>query len=398
MRRFSKATNSEMSLRRGMLWNYCYLNPRPHDSLNGSRRFISENGLKDLLEAKIDDESPLSHHPPQATTSRWRITHGHSLRRGVLLVRQRPAHHHGRHAPGGVPRGVGDGAGLRKPDQDQARLAERGPRRRDHPHLHRQLPQGTSTTTCTRTRRSPRRSSETHPRAERERKELAGIKNLARERAKKASLHNKKLRDCRVHFGTRHKRRGQHLFITEGDSASGSITKSRDVEDAGGLLAARQAAQLLRPAAQGGLRERGVQPAAGRAQHRGRHRGPALQQGRHRHRCRRRRHAHPPAAAHVLPAVLPRADPRRPPVHPADAALPRAQQEGDHLLLRRGGARAAIAKLGKQAEITRFKGLGEISPDEFKFMIGPDMRLDPVNLRVEKDVVEEEIIPEAVGQ
>ena len=67
--------------------------------------------------------------------------------------------------------------------------------------------------------------------AEKERKELSGIRKLAKERAKKASLHNKKLRDCRIHFGDlkESKRLDSTLFITEGDSASGSITKSRDV-------------------------------------------------------------------------------------------------------------------------------------------------------------------------
>ena len=66
--------------------------------------------------------------------------------------------------------------------------------------------------------------------AERERKELAGIKKLSRARAKKASLHNKKLRDCRVHYNTKKDRNLEaSIFITEGDSASGSITKSRDV-------------------------------------------------------------------------------------------------------------------------------------------------------------------------
>jgi topoisomerase-4 subunit B len=67
---------------------------------------------------------------------------------------------------------------------------------------------------------------------ERERKELSGIRKLARDRAKKASLHNKKLRDCRIHLSDPKKddaRRHSTLFITEGDSASGSITKSRDV-------------------------------------------------------------------------------------------------------------------------------------------------------------------------
>jgi topoisomerase-4 subunit B len=67
--------------------------------------------------------------------------------------------------------------------------------------------------------------------AERERKELSGIRKLARERAKKSNLHNKKLRDCRVHLNElkKDKRLESTIFITEGDSASGSITKSRDV-------------------------------------------------------------------------------------------------------------------------------------------------------------------------
>src|SRR5260221_12501977 len=68
--------------------------------------------------------------------------------------------------------------------------------------------------------------------SERERKEIAGIKKLANERAKKANLHNKKLRDCRFHFDDAKGEKGSEsvIFITEGDSASGSITKSRDVE------------------------------------------------------------------------------------------------------------------------------------------------------------------------
>lgn len=67
--------------------------------------------------------------------------------------------------------------------------------------------------------------------SERERKELSGIQKLARERAKKSNLHNKKLRDCRSHFNEAKDERREEttLFITEGDSASGSITKSRDV-------------------------------------------------------------------------------------------------------------------------------------------------------------------------
>ena len=67
--------------------------------------------------------------------------------------------------------------------------------------------------------------------SERERKELSGVKKIAKERARKAKVHNKKLRDCRAHLSSKHKRAKEStVFITEGDSASGSITKSRDVE------------------------------------------------------------------------------------------------------------------------------------------------------------------------
>ena len=78
---------------------------------------------------------------------------------------------------------------------------------------------------------------------ERERKELSGIRKLARERAKKASLHNRKLRDCRLHFNDPKKddrKEDTTLFITEGDSASGSITKSRDVNTPGGVQPERE--------------------------------------------------------------------------------------------------------------------------------------------------------------
>src|SRR5690606_29636423 len=67
--------------------------------------------------------------------------------------------------------------------------------------------------------------------AERERKDMKGVQKMARERARQAKVHNKKLRDCRAHLDSKHKlREASTLFITEGDSASGSITKSRDVE------------------------------------------------------------------------------------------------------------------------------------------------------------------------
>ena len=113
--------------------------------------------------------------------------------------------------------------------------------------------------------------------AERERKELKGVKKLSRDRAKQAKLHNKKLRDCKAHFDTKHKRReATTIFITEGDSASGSITKCRDVETQAVFSLAWKTAQYFWAQSQDCLRERGVCPLAGGAEYRGRPRWTAL--------------------------------------------------------------------------------------------------------------------------
>ena len=215
--------------------------------------------------------------------------------------------------------------------------------------------------------------------AERERKELTGVKKLARERARQAKVHNKKLRDCRIHFDTKHKRREQStLFITEGDSASGSITKSRDVET--------QAVFSLRgkPLNSFGLTKKVVyeneefallQAALGIEED--------LEELRY---------------ARVVLATDADVDG----MHIRLLLLtfflqffPELVRDGHLQILQTPLFRvrtkketiycydeverqAALDKLGKGAEITRFKGLGEISPDEFAFMIGPQMRLDPV--------------------
>ena len=215
--------------------------------------------------------------------------------------------------------------------------------------------------------------------AERERKELTGVKKLARERARQAKVHNKKLRDCRIHFDTKHKRREQStLFITEGDSASGSITKSRDVET--------QAVFSLRgkPLNSFGLTKKIVyeneefallQAALGIEED--------LEELRY---------------ARVVLATDADVDG----MHIRLLLLtfflqffPELVRDGHLQILQTPLFRvrtkketiycydeverqAALDKLGKGAEITRFKGLGEISPDEFAFMIGPQMRLDPV--------------------
>ena len=215
--------------------------------------------------------------------------------------------------------------------------------------------------------------------AERERKELTGVKKLARERARQAKVHNKKLRDCRIHFDTKHKRREQStLFITEGDSASGSITKSRDVET--------QAVFSLRgkPLNSFGLTKKVVyeneefallQAALG------------IEEG-----LEELRYARVVLATdadvdgmHIrlllltfflqfFPELV-----RDGHLHILQTPLFRVRTRKETIYCYDEAERqAALDKLGKGAEITRFKGLGEISPDEFAFMIGPQMRLDPV--------------------
>ena len=234
--------------------------------------------------------------------------------------------------------------------------------------------------------------------AERERKELSGIRKLARDRAKKASLHNKKLRDCRVHFGDTKNERSLEstLFITEGDSASGSITKSRDVNT--------QAVFSLKgkPLNSYGLTKKIVYE---------NEEFNLLQ-----------------AALNIEDSIE---DLRYNNIVIATDAdvdgmhirlllitfflqfFPELIKEGHLYILQTPLFRVrnkkqtiycysneerleAIEKLKPKPEITRFKGLGEISPDEFVHFIGEDIRLDPVML--DKDMSIEELLSFYMGK
>lgn len=258
--------------------------------------------------------------------------------------------------------------------------------------------------------------------SERERKELSGIQKLARDRAKKSNLHNRKLRDCRVHLNDMKDERRLHstLFITEGDSASGSITKARDVNtqavfslkgkplNAYGLtkkiVYENEEFNLIQAALDiedglENLRYNNVVISTD-ADVDGMHIRlllmtfflqffPDLVKNGH---------------LYILQTPLFRVRNKKETIY--------CYSEDER--------RAAIAKLGAKPEITRFKGLGEISPDEFKHFIGKDIRLEPVivgsgsnipdmlsyymgknsdtrqkhiidNLRVEKDLVEEQL-------
>jgi len=239
-------------------------------------------------------------------------------------------------------------------------------------------------------------------RAERERKDLQGIRKLARERAKKASLHNKKLRDCRAHLNDAKaspkgdRRLETTLFITEGDSASGSITKSRDVNT--------QAVFSLKgkPLNSYGLTKKVV---------------------------------YENEEFNLLQAALNIEDGLddlryNNVVIATDADVdgmhirlllitfflqffPELVKEGHLYILQTPLFRVrnkketrycytpeekndAISSLGPKPEITRFKGLGEISPDEFKHFIGKDIRLEPV--MISKDYRSEDLLNFYMGK
>ena len=216
--------------------------------------------------------------------------------------------------------------------------------------------------------------------AEHERKAMAGVKKLARERAKKASLHNKKLRDCRVHYNDANKdlRFDSTLFITEGDSASGSITKTRDIKT--------QAVFSLRgkPLNCYGLTKKVVyeneefnllQSALN------------IEQGIDDLRYNKIVIATDADVdgMHIrlllitfflqfFPELVKEGH-----VYILETPLFRVRNKKETIYCYTNDERIeALSKLGKNPEITRFKGLGEISPNEFKFFIGENMRLDPV--------------------
>ena len=225
--------------------------------------------------------------------------------------------------------------------------------------------------------------------AEREREELSGVKKIARERARKAKVHNKKLRDCRAHFSSKHKRAAEStVFITEGDSASGSITKSRDVET--------QAVFSLRgkPLNSFGMKRRVVyeNEEFNLLQH-------ALDIEESMETLRYNKVVISTDAdvdgMHIrlllltfflqfFPELV-----RNGHLYILQTPLFRVRNKKVTRYCYDDNERvAALKELGKNAEITRFKGLGEISPDEFKFMIGPDMRLDPVRMEEGKGIKE----------
>ena len=218
--------------------------------------------------------------------------------------------------------------------------------------------------------------------SERERKELSGIRKIARDRAKKANLHNKKLRDCRIHLtDLKDERREQTtLFITEGDSASGSITKSRDVNTQAvfslrgkplncygmtkKVVYENEEFNLVQAALDieedmDNLRYNNIVIATD-ADVDGMHIRMLLLT----------------FFLQFFPDLV-----KRNHVYVLQTPLFRVRNKKKTIYCySEDERRSAIEELGKNPEITRFKGLGEISPDEFKHFIGADIRLEPVIL------------------
>ena len=234
--------------------------------------------------------------------------------------------------------------------------------------------------------------------AEKERKELSGIRKLARESAKKASLHNKKLRDCRVHLGDlkKDRRLDSTVFITEGDSASGSITKSRDVNTQAvfslrgkplntfgmtkKIVYQNEEFNLLQAALNieesiENLRYNNIVIAT-----------DADVDGMH------IRLLLITFFLQFFPELIKEGH-----LYILQTPLFRVRNKKETLYCYSEKERLkAMTKLGGQPEITRFKGLGEISPDEFKFFIGEDIRLDPVML--DRSVTSEELLGFYMGK
>jgi len=232
---------------------------------------------------------------------------------------------------------------------------------------------------------------------ERERKDMAGVRKLAQQRAKKANLHNKKLRDCRIHLtDNKDERHNSTIFITEGDSASGSITKSRSVES--------QAVFSLRgkPLNCYGLKKKVVyeNEEFNLLQH-----ALDIEEGLENLRFNKVVVATDADVdgMHIrlllltfflqfFPDLV-----RNGHVYILQTPLFRVRNKKETIYCYSDEERQkAIHKLGNKPEITRFKGLGEISPGEFEGFIGEDIRLEPIILN--KDMSIEKLLKYYMGK
>ena len=399
-----------------MMWNYCYLNPGLTIMFNGEK-FYSENGLFDLLEQRTDAEMlypiihlkaddievAITHCKNQYSEQYYSFVNGqHTVQGGTHqgafrqgLVKTIREFFGKNYDASDIRQAVNAAVSIKviEPIFESQTKTKLGSTEME--------PGGVTVLTFIQDFLKKHLDNYLHKNsaaaaaiegkikmAEHERKAMAGVKKLARERAKKANLHNKKLRDCRVHYNDQKKenRVDSTLFITEGDSASGSITKTRDIKT--------QAVFSLRgkPLNSYGLTKKVVYE---------NEEFNLLQ-----------------AALNIETGID---DLRYNKIVIATDAdvdgmhirlllltfflqfFPELVKEGHVYILEtplfrvrnkkktiycysEEERRNALQEIGKSGEITRFKGLGEISPNEFKHFIGAEMRLDPVILAKEDKI------------
>jgi topoisomerase-4 subunit B len=392
-----------------MIWNYVFLNSGLTINFNG-QKFVSENGLKDLLERNVDTEGmryPIIHlrgedieiamtHGQQYGEDYYSFVNGqHTTQGGTHQAAFREAvvktireYYKKDFDASDVRASIISAIAIKVQEpvfesQTKTKLGSQsigpeGPTVRTFindfvkkaldDYLHKDS--ATAEALLKRIMQS-----------ERERKDIAGIKKLANERAKKASLHNRKLRDCKVHYGDKSDRNLETtLFITEGDSASGSITKSRDVQTQAvfslrgkplncygltkKIVYENEEFNLLQHAlniedGMDGLRYNNIVIAT-----------DADVDGMH------IRLLMMTFFLQFFPDLVKAGH-----VYILQTPLFRVRNKKETIYCYSDQERfTAINKLGGKPEITRFKGLGEISPSEFGQFIGEDIKLEPVIL------------------
>ena len=401
-----------------MMWNYCYLNPGLTIMFNGEK-FYSEKGLYDLLdqntEAEMlypiihlkgeDIEVAITHCKNQYSEQYYSFVNGqHTVQGGTHQIAFREAivktireHFNKNFDASDVRQAVNAALSIKvtEPIFESQTKTKLGSTEME--------PDGISVRAFVNDFLKTELDNYLHrntdvaeviekkiKQAEYERKAMAGVKKLAKERAKKANLHNKKLRDCRVHYNDQKKeeRYETTIFITEGDSASGSITKTRDIKT--------QAVFSLRgkPLNSFGLSKKIVyeneefnllQSALN------------IEQGIDELRYNKIVIATDADVdgMHIrlllitfflqfFPELVKEGH-----VYVLETPLFRVRnKKKTFYCYSLEEKQKAMQELGKNPEITRFKGLGEISPNEFKHFIGKDMRLEPVILGKDNKIQE----------
>lgn len=400
------------------IWNYAYLNSGLTINYNG-KKYFSERGLYDLLSNKVDDESaryPIIHikgtdiecaitHTGQYGEEYYSFVNGqYTTQGGTHLAAFREAivktireFYKKDFDASDIRQSVVAAIAVRVQEpvfesQTKTKLGSQsiGP---DGPTLRTFVNDFIKTALDNYLHKNPATADALLKRilqSERERKEISGIKKLANDRAKKANLHNKKLRDCRVHYddakANEEAKNNTMLFLTEGDSASGSITKSRDVQT--------QAVFSLRgkPLNCFGMTKKVVyeNEEFNLLQH-----ALNIEDGIENLRYRKiviatdadvdGMHIRLLIMTYFLqffPDLVKNGH-----LYILDTPLFRVRNKKETMYCYSDEERQrAIHKLGSKPEITRFKGLGEISPDEFGTFIGEDIRLEPIILNKETKI------------